>query len=105
MRWFAKPVRGFEPLHGFESRPLRHLQEPGCPSRNAFQTIEAVFIALNKLRAQFKSSFPVIGVTGFYPLIYLHAFVGQSHGLVLLLNMIEFIAGQSAFLRFDFKTS
>ena len=22
MRWFAKPVRGFEPLHGFESRPL-----------------------------------------------------------------------------------
>ncbi|MBL62961.1 MAG: hypothetical protein CMI30_06075 [Opitutae bacterium] len=38
--------------------------------RNAFQTIEAVFIALNKLRAQFKSSFPVIGVTGFYPLIY-----------------------------------
>ena len=25
MRWFAKPVRGFEPLHGFESRPLRQL--------------------------------------------------------------------------------
>ena len=24
MRWFAKPVRGQQPLHGFESRSLRH---------------------------------------------------------------------------------
>ena len=26
MRWFAKPVRGQQPLHGFESRPLRQFK-------------------------------------------------------------------------------